>query len=713
MEKINRENRFIRSSLFEIGKLFHRTSHTMADEEGLRYTAAGSLEEIFAFYKIPFSRESGKVKDSAFDIDAAIKPAGLLKREVSLSGKWWHEANDAFLAKTESNQMIALLPYKGGYRYYDYTKSCYVRVTEENAGKIQKQAYMFYSPLPEKMPNRKSLYRFILSLGNKANLSIVALCAILIALLSLMVPFINSFLFSTVTKAREERIFMAAIIALASSLVLITLFRYILTFAQLKASENTDRLFSSSVMVRLINLPSSFFSRYSPAELNNIITNLSMLPALIIQTALSAGTAILTLLIFTPQLFFYSKNLFPAALSVLIAQAGFSIYAIAAEKKYIDRALTVEEKLYSINHSLLSGIAKIKYCGAEKRALSRWLFEYRDKVDNDQHPPIAVKYASAILNFVSAIGYLHFYIIAYKHGIAISAFIGFSISFAVVSSMIGNVIGSIETFANIAPVFDHAYEFLNAETAGQNKIFVTEVTGKIEFTNVSFTYPGQTTKILDNVSFTVNPGEYVAIAGKTGIGKSTIFRLLLGFEKPQSGAIYIDDKDINTMNMASLRKHFGTVLQNNRLLPGDILSNIKITNPNASDEQVREACRIANFDNDLEKMPFGLNTNIGENGGNLSGGQIQRLMIARALLSHPDILIFDEAMGALDYKSQKNISEALEKLTCTRILVSHRLSTIRHCDRILVLDGGKIAASGTFDELDANSPVFKEIIRKQ
>lgn len=499
-----------------------------------------------------------------------------------------------------------------------------------------------------------------------------------------------------------------------TALILVSsIFSYIKIFFQNQIQENSSNSFSSAMMAKLINLPTSFFSNYSSAELNTILENLAQLPNLLIGAGWSAIIAVISILIYIPQIILYAPSLLLASSIYFVLQIALSVVAIYQEKKLISKQLTAEEKLYAINHSLLSGLSKIKYCGAEKRALSKWLFEYRDKVALEQNPPFLIKYIDTITKLTTFIGYLIVYYIAFTSKLSPAAFIAFSLAYSLINAMLVSVIGSIEVLANITPIFEHSKPFLNTSISNTNKIYITDITGKIEFNNVSFTYPGQTNKILDNVSLTINAGEYIAIAGKTGIGKSTLFRLILGFERPQSGAIYIDGKDINNIDLSSLRKHFGTVLQNNKLLPGDILSNIKISNPSVSESQVWNVCRIANFDKDINAMPFGLNTNVGENGGNLSGGQIQRLMIARALISNPSILLFDEAMTALDYKSQKSISEAIESLPCTRIIVSHRLSTIRHCDRIIVLDKGKIVANGIYDDLEKNSPEFQDLIKKK
>jgi ABC-type bacteriocin/lantibiotic exporter with double-glycine peptidase domain len=192
-----------------------------------------------------------------------------------------------------------------------------------------------------------------------------------------------------------------------------------------------------------------------------------------------------------------------------------------------------------------------------------------------------------------------------------------------------------------------------------------------------------------------------------------LIKLLLGFGKPQEGAVYYDGRDINTLDLPSLRSHIGVVLQNGKLFSGDILSNITIMDNTITEEQVWRAAEIAGIADDIRKMPMGLHTHISEGSGGISGGQRQRIMIARALVSNPSVLIFDEAMSALDYLTQKKVSESLEKLNCTRIIVAHRLSTIRQCDRIFVLDGGRIAEEGTFDELSANGRLFATLIKRQ
>ena len=219
--------------------------------------------------------------------------------------------------------------------------------------------------------------------------------------------------------------------------------------------------------------------------------------------------------------------------------------------------------------------------------------------------------------------------------------------------------------------------------------------------------------VIDGLNLTIKSGQYVAIVGKTGCGKSTLMRLLLGFEKPDKGSIYYDGKNMNDIELRSLRRKIGVVMQNGSLFMGDIYSNIVISAPELSLDDAWEAARQAGIAEDIEKMPMGMNTLIAEGAGGISGGQKQRIMIARAIAPKPKILMFDEATSALDNITQKIVSDSLDKLNCTRIVIAHRLSTIKQCDRIIVLDKGNIIEDGTYEELIKNNGYFAELVERQ
>lgn len=290
----------------------------------------------------------------------------------------------------------------------------------------------------------------------------------------------------------------------------------------------------------------------------------------------------------------------------------------------------------------------------------------------------------------------------------------FNTAYGMVSGAFLSLAGIALSAAQIRPILTMVQPFFDAvPEVSDGKQVIERLSGGIELNNVSFRYNENMPLILDDLSLKIRPGQYVAIVGRTGCGKSTLLRLLLGFEKPQKGAIYYDGKDLERIDLRSLRRRIGVVMQNGKLFQGDIYSNIVISAPWLSQQDAWEAAELTGIAEDIRRMPMGMNTVISEGSGGISGGQRQRLMIARAIAPKPKILMFDEATSALDNITQKKVSESLDRLKCTRIVIAHRLSTIRQCDRILVLDQGKIVEDGTYDELIAANGFFAELVARQ
>ena len=330
------------------------------------------------------------------------------------------------------------------------------------------------------------------------------------------------------------------------------------------------------------------------------------------------------------------------------------------------------------------------------------------------NPSLFVKIWPALLVAVNGIGALFIFYKAYDYRISIDNYYAFSSAFGLVSAAMAELAMMVVFMSNIKPAFDLLDPILNAKPETDiNQGTVASLSGNIEFRDVSFTYDEDMPNVLDNLSFSIAPGEYVGIVGKTGCGKSTILRLMLGFETPQKGSVYYDRRDVNKIDRKSLRSKIGSVLQDEKLFTGDIFTNITIAAPRAGFDQAWEAAEIANIADDIRNMPMGMHTFISEGNGGLSGGQKQRLMIARAVVTKPKVLLFDEATSALDNITQKKISEAIDKMDCTRIVVAHRLSTIQNCDRILVMDNGRIAEEGNYEELLAKNGIFTELVNRQ
>ena len=303
---------------------------------------------------------------------------------------------------------------------------------------------------------------------------------------------------------------------------------------------------------------------------------------------------------------------------------------------------------------------------------------------------------------------------AARSSISVADYYAFNTAYGMVSGAFMSVAGIAITIAQFKPILEMAKPILDAvPEVSEGKQVIDRLSGAIEVSNVSFRYNENMPLVLDDISLKIRPGQYLAIVGATGCGKSTLMRILLGFEKPQKGAVYYNGKDLNTIDLKSLRRRIGVVMQNGKLFQGDIFSNITISAPQLTLDEAWEAAEMAGIAEDIRRMPMGMHTIISEGSGGISGGQRQRLMIARAIAPKPRVLMFDEATSALDNITQKTVSDSLEKLKCTRIVIAHRLSTIRQCDRIIYLEKGKIVEDGTYEELIAKGGRFADLVERQ
>lgn len=311
-------------------------------------------------------------------------------------------------------------------------------------------------------------------------------------------------------------------------------------------------------------------------------------------------------------------------------------------------------------------------------------------------------------------GSIVIYFFAVKTNVSLADYYAFNSAYGMVLGAFTMLVGMAENLAQIKPILSMVQPILEAEPeASESKKPVSRLSGNIELSHISFRYTENGPLVVDDLSLKIRAGQYVAIVGATGCGKSTLMRLLLGFETPQKGSVYYDGQDLSTLDLRSVRRNIGTVMQNGRLFYGDIYSNIVISAPHLSMEDAWEAARLAGIEDDIRAMPMGMHTLIYEGTGGISGGQKQRLMIARAIAPKPRILMLDEATSALDNITQKIVSDSLESLHCTRIVIAHRLSTIRQCDRIIVMDGGRIAEDGTYEELLTKNGIFAELVARQ
>ena len=681
-----------------------------------RVVTKDAIDEILRYYHVKSREVPDGIGDVNEQLEYLMRPYGIMRRTVKLEDGWYRDAIGAMLGVLrESGRVVALIPTGlSGYSYIDCETGKRKRINRKNSRLFEEEAIAFYKPFPLKKLSLPSLAAYIVRTLSVSDFVMIALATLALSLIGMISPMISKLLFDRVLTSGSIRLLRSLAffsVCVSVSTLLITAVKNMITSRiETKLSISVD----AATMMRIMSLPADFFKKYSSGELSSRASQVGVLCKMLASTVLSTGLTSVFSLIYISQIFVYAPDLVVPALIIILVTVVFSLTSSVVQMKLSTRQMELSGKESGMTYALISGIQKIKLAGAEKRAFARWGNLYAENAKVTYDPPTFIKLNSVISLAISLVGTIVMYSMAVRSGVSVADYYAFNTAYAMVSGAFMALAGIALSAAQIKPILNMVKPFFDAvpEVSGGKQV-LTRLSGGIELNNVSFRYSENMPLIIDNLSLKIRPGQYVAIVGKTGCGKSTLMRLLLGFEHPQKGAVYYDGKDLERIDLRSLRRRIGVVMQNGKLFLGDIYSNIVISAPWLSQKDAWEAAELAGIADDIRKMPMGMNTVISEGSGGISGGQRQRLMIARAIAPKPKILMLDEATSALDNLTQKKISESLDSLKCTRLVIAHRLSTIKQCDRIIVLDHGKIIEDGKYDELIEKNGFFAELVARQ
>lgn len=675
--------------------------------------ATTALAQICRALQIEMPELPAHTTDLNEQMDAVFQPHGIMRRRVTLKGEWWKDAYGPLLAEKEDGGICALLPERPGcYTFLDEGER--VRVDAQTAKRFRTEAVCFYRSLPQRPLTKKDLFRFLLSVVSKRDRLALFMAGVIVMLLGMITPAATSLLLGTVAPSGQRLMIFSIACLLVGAAVSKFLFSITSSVMQNRIQQQLDLALESAIFARVLNLPVDFFKDQSAGELAERINALGIVSPVFCSVLLGTGlTAAFSLGYFVQILIIAPVMVLPSML-VIAAQLVVAFLGVRAQVKVTRRKLEAAASVQGFVFELFSGIQKIKLAGAEKRAFAKWSERYRLEAVNSYDPPFILKVQNALSPVVALLGTMLLYWTAWRAALDVTTFVTFNTAFGMVSGAVLSLAGVAMMLAVLEPIFDMAEPILSAQPElSDDKEPVKRLSGAIELNNVSFKYTEDGPLILDNISLRIKKGAYVAIVGTTGCGKSTLMRVMMGFERPLTGAVYYDGKNIEKIDQNALRRQIGVVMQNSKLFSGDIYSNITISAPKLTLSEAWEAAEKAGIAEDIRKMPMGMYTLISEGSGGVSGGQKQRLMIARAIAPKPKILMFDEATSALDNVTQKQVSDALAEMTCTRVVIAHRLSTIRECDRIIVLDHGKIVEDGTYDALVAAGGFFSELVARQ
>ena len=687
------------------------SAYSTADKQ-----AEDAIGEILKYYHVKPREVPASVKGLNDRLEFLLRPYGIMRRRVKLEKGWYQDAIGAMLAtRKDDGTIVALIP-KGlsGYVYFESSTGKWVTLTQKNETLFDEEGICFYKPFPLKKLTIPALLRYVLDCLSPADLSLVALATLAVSLVGLLMPKLNNLLFGTVVESGQLRLLIGIAVFLISAGISRLLFGTVKTLVVERVNTKIDLSVQAAAMMRILSLPADFFKQFSSGDLASRTGYLQSLCSMLVSAVLNTGLTSVFSLLYISQIFVYAPMLVVPAVSITLATLVFTLVTTFSQMKLTRQQMELASKESGMTYALITGIQKIKLSGAEKRAFARWAEIFSRRLAMTANPPMFLRANAAISVAISLAGTIIMYYFTLRSGISVAEYYAFNTAYGMLSGAFLSLAGIASTIARLKPVLDMAKPLMDTvPEVSEGKVVIDRLSGGIELNNVSFRYNESMPMVIDDLSLKIRPGQYVAIVGATGCGKSTLMRLLLGFEKPQKGAVYYDGKDLNSIDLKSLRRKIGVVMQDGKLFQGDIFSNITISAPQLTLKDAWEAAEMAGVAEDIRAMPMGMHTIISEGSGGISGGQRQRLMIARAIAPKPKILMFDEATSALDNLTQKTVSDSLDKLKCTRIVIAHRLSTIRHCDRILYLEKGKIREDGTYDELISLGGRFAQLVERQ
>ena len=701
-------------SIFEMASVVvgMRGAGEMRDRRVVTKAAIDELLKYYGFKPVEIPRSIETTEDQ---LDYALKPHGLMYRPITLSEDWYRSSFGPILAFDKDDGLpVVLLPKKYGGYFWQGADGSEVTAGKATAERLSPEAICFYKPLPMKKIGIPDLISYMKDCLNWADLTVVIGLTLLVTGVGILVPHITKTLSGFVLESGNSIVLWSTALFLLCVLVSSQLLTASRELAMARIQTKVAVPMEAAMMARLMSLPTPFFRRFSAGELASRSGAVGKLCTLLLGGVFSTGVTAIISLLYINQVFSYAPALGFPALAVNLVMAAVTVLTGFLKMKEAREYMKGAAEESGISYAIISGIQKIKLSGAEKRAFAKWAKIYSSGAEIEYDPPLFLKISQAVTLAVSLLGTVWLYYLAAKSGVSPSAYLAFTAAYGTVTGAFTAFAGIATSAAQIQPILEMAEPILQAEPeTAEGKETVTKLSGGIELSNVSFRYYDTQPYVINGLNLKIRAGEYVAIVGKTGCGKSTLLRLLLGFETPEKGAIYYDRKDLRSLDLGSLRRKMGVVTQDGSLFHGDIFSNITVSAPRLTLEDAWDAAEKAGIADDIRAMPMGMQTFISEGQGGISGGQKQRLMIARAIAPKPKILLFDEATSALDNKTQKQVSDALAGLDCTRIVIAHRLSTVKDCDRILVLEDGKIIEEGTYDMLIRKGGFFAELVERQ
>ncbi len=666
-------------------------------------------------------------KGASFDdrVNAIAKASRCRTRPVMLRDDWWRADQGPALGRLEvGGAPVALLP-DGPRRVLAVDPRTGERtlVTEQVAAGISPQAVVFYRPFPDGALSVKDLIRFG-ARGLAGDLWMLLGMGVALGVLGAFTPYFTGRLFDSAIPQADRNLLVQFTSALFIAAFAAAAFKLTQSIAVLRIQGRMDYSIQAALWDRLLNLPSTAFREYSSGDLADRAAGVNEIRRLVAGAGIGAVLGSLSSVFYVVLMFKYSLGLALLAIGLTLFYVACTTTFNYLQLRQQRQEMRVSGAITGMVLQFISGVGKLRVAGAENHAFRVWAGLYArqrrlgftiGKIKN------AAQVFSAGFPVVASAAI--FYALVQQQEKALAAgtaasmttgdFIAFAAAFGAFLAATQALGDASLDLLRVVPIYERLKPIITTPAElDETRAYPGRLRGEIEVSHVSFRYSEDGPWVLDDLSVKIRAGEMVAFVGGSGCGKSTLMRLLLGFESPQKGSLYFDGQDLAALDLREVRQQIGVVLQTSQLLPTDVGRNI-LGSTGLGLPDAWEAAALAGLAEDIQALPMGMHTYISEGGGGFSGGQQQKILIARALVRKPRILIFDEATSALDNRSQATVTESMERLQATRIVIAHRLSTIVNADRICYLEGGRIIEEGTFEELITLGGKFHALAKRQ
>ena len=686
-----------------------------------------ALREIGDYFGVPRSRfrlpdEAAHLTD-AREILRALGSRELHAREIELVPDWYKQDIGPLLAFKDGKPFAILPVAPDRYERLDHETGQRFAVDDGEAASFDSRAFCFTRSMPEDVDSLWKWFRWTTRLCWERDFWLLLFCCFIAGLIPVVTPLVTETIFSDIIPTYDKKALLLVVQVMFVTSIAGALISLVRGLTVMRLKNHVRIAAESALWIKLLSLPAAFFRKYQIGDLSLRMQGVATLSNQLSTTA--ASGVFNGIFCFWNLIVMFWYNYKMAILAVVIWAVFFALSMffswrqVGFQREKAAASGRVSGQLLQI----LAGLNKFRLRAAEERAFYLWTQRFGDEWKwnrksrwQDTWIGLVMSAQPIVLNFCifyCAMIHLDNALTSGTEFMTTAEFLSFNAAMASFGSALNGLRSGLVSIWGVMPSLERILPILEEKSeVSESKLPAGELTGEIDVAGIDFRYKPDAPLVLKNINFSIRPGSFLAIVGSSGSGKSTLLRVLIGLEKPESGAVLYDGMDLSELDVSSVRRQIGVVMQYGQLMEGSIFSNIVGSLPLTLDD-AWEVARLVGLEADIKELPMGMHTIVNEGGTTFSGGQRQRLLIARSLVHHPRIIVFDEATSSLDNETQAIVAKTMEAMRSTRIVVAHRLSTIEHADRILVMERGQIVEDGTYDELMKKNGLFAELAARQ